>query len=142
STFPSPNLLRFLFCNILGYPAGPRYDKMHWSVVFNYQDTPCAIGDEKFGLRFYRPVDKRVDEQEIFGRLNAALGIVEKYVLSPAAAAALEHNDIAIVNHFSSLNARYLFFRKLAEERMRKVPPRSAFDQHEIAVAQFFKTEV
>jgi hypothetical protein len=122
-TVPIPRLIPYLFCDILHYPAGQRFDKMHWSVAFTYNGVTCVIADEKFGVRFYYTDGVCVDPQEVFGKINRALRIIEKEVLVPAAEAALDNNKVRVANHFASLDDRYRFFRELAQQRHDSLPP-------------------
>lgn len=112
--FPVPQLLLFLLQGVCGLSRGYRGEKMHWIVPFTYNGYNYAISDEKFGLYFYAEKGQNVKKQEILGKLQKAIEVVEKHILNKIANDQILNGNVSIYNQFNALSSHYDYFRQNA----------------------------
>jgi hypothetical protein len=113
--FPVPELVLFLFRNLMGWRWSGHGEKVRWSVYGSVNGEPVGFELRKFGFTILRAEDAKVPTARIVGQLKTALKEVEAF-LEPYAEAQVETGDVLIVNRFSEFGSRYRFFRQRAEK--------------------------
>lgn len=113
--FPVPGLLLFLLTGICKFSSRGREEKMHWNVAFTYKKYNYAITFEKFGLRLYAEKESKIKPEEVLGKLQKALELVERKFLGNIAKQQISAGNISIENQFIKLSNQYSYFREMAE---------------------------
>lgn len=113
--FPVPRLLLFLLTGICKFSSRGREEKMHWNVAFTYKKYNYAITFEKFGLRLYAEKESKIKPEEVLGKLQKALELVERKFLGNIAKQQISAGNISIENQFIKLSNQYSYFREMAE---------------------------
>jgi len=124
SDFPVPELVLFLFRNLMGWKWSGRGEKVRWSVYGSVKGEPIGFELRKFGFTILRAGDATVPTSRIVGQINSALKDVEAF-LEPYAKAQVESGHVLIANRFEEFDSRYRFFRERAEKAYAKAsePP-------------------
>ncbi|RWK76112.1 MAG: hypothetical protein EOR51_29995 [Mesorhizobium sp.] len=123
--FPVPDLVLFLLRNLMGWPWQGPGEKKRWTVFGSIDGEPVGFELRKFGFTILRSTDPKVPQSRIVGQMQSALKEVER-LLEPYAEAQVNQGEVLIVNRFSEFEARYRFFRNLADQAYAKAkkPPR------------------
>lgn len=124
SDFPVPELVLFLFRNLMGWKWSGHGEKVRWSVYGSVKGEPVGFELRKFGFTILRADDPTVPTSRIVGQIKSALKDVET-LLEPYAEAQVERGNVLIVNRFGEFDSRYRFFRERAEKAYAKAsrPP-------------------
>lgn len=117
---PVPELIPIVFSGILGFPNLGPGEKIRWQICFKYKNLLCNIAHEKFGIRlYYQQLEgnkSKINTDEIIGKINKGLRIIEKSILQDFSKYQFSQCNITIPNIYYSLNERYQYFRKMAEQ--------------------------
>jgi len=122
--FPVPELVLFTMRNLMGWRWHGHGEKVRWSVYGSVGGEPVVFELRKSGFSIAREPSSKIANSRIEGQLKAALQEVEKF-LEPFADHQVEQGEVLIVNRYAEFEARYRFFRNLAEKaygRADKVP--------------------
>lgn len=117
--FPVPELVLFLLRNLMGWQWLGHGEKTRWTVLGSVEGEPVGFELRKFGFTILRADDVKTPTSRIIGQLKTALKDVEK-LLEPHVRAQVAAGEALIVNRASEFEARYRFFRALAEKAYRK----------------------
>lgn len=117
--FPVPELVLFTLRNIMGWRWSGHGEKVRWTVYGSVDGEPVFFSMRKFGFTIGRKVDGQVASTKIEGQLASALKDVEK-ALETVAEHQVAVGDVLIVNRFGEFDARYRFFRELADKAFKK----------------------
>jgi hypothetical protein len=117
--FPVPELVLFTLRNIMGWRWSGHGEKVRWTAYGSVDGEPVFFSMRKFGFTIGRKVDGQVAGTRIEGQLSSALKEVEK-ALETVAEHQVAIGDVLIVNRFGEFDARYRFFRELADKAFKK----------------------
>lgn len=112
--FPVPELVLFLFRDVLDWTYYGPWEKVRWTVIGAVDGHLVAFELRKFGFTISRPPDRPDLDQRIEGQLVAALKCVERH-LAPLAHDQVAAGEVLIVNRLYEFDERYRFFRGLAD---------------------------
>ena len=112
--FPVPELVLFLFRDVLGWTYYGPWEKVRWTVIGAVDEHPIAFELRKFGFTISRPLEREDLDQRIEGQLTAALKHVERH-LAPVAREQVAGGEVLIINRYHEFDERYRFFRDLAD---------------------------
>lgn len=115
--FPVPELVLFALRNVMGFRASGPGEKMRWAVSCTFNGGPVSFEMAKFGFRIYAA--DSVDVKRLCGQLQVAVKHVEHW-LAPLAKQQAAKGNVTIANRHSEFDARYRFFRTLADRSYRK----------------------
>lgn len=116
SLFPVPELVLFALRNMLGFRWGGVGEKVRWSVYATVQGQPFVFELQKFGFRVLtqRNVEPKLLNR-VIGQLSGSLKLVEP-VLKLYADAQITVGNLTLENRISLYEARYRYFRDLADK--------------------------
>jgi hypothetical protein len=117
--FPVPKLVLFALRNVMGCQWTGPGEKVAWSVYCTFLGTPIAFELRKFGFTICYPDGAELNFDRIVGQLQTALRHVEE-ALRPIALAQADLGNVTIANRFGEFDARYRFFRTLADEAYKR----------------------
>lgn len=117
--FPVPELVLFVFRDLLGIEGYGPFEKMRWGVAFLFNRHGFAFEYRKFGLTLAHE-DKPGREaaaliEDLLDRTRRAVRVAER-VLESSAQAAAATGEVAVANHYRSLRDAYRFFRRRARD--------------------------
>lgn len=120
--FPVERILLFMLHKVCQFSLIPRWDKMHWGMIFKYKEVIHLISSNKFGLRMYSQKIDGIEKQqvEILQKLKKNIKFVEKNILAKSAEEQIITNNFTIQNNFYKLNGQYFYFRTQAQELFKK----------------------
>lgn len=123
--FPVPDLVLFTLRHLMGWSWQGAGEKVRWSVYGSVAGEPIVFEHRKFGFSIIRGPASKITNSRIEGQLKTALKEVEKF-LEPLAEHQIRQGEVLIVNRFSEFDARYRFFRDLANKSYGRAakPPR------------------
>jgi hypothetical protein len=124
---PVPHSVALVMSLLLGAHDLGRRDKLMWEYPFAYQDRPCSIALEKFGLRLYLGLDDssphedsaiadKSVEAELISKISTAARCIENKVLSNIVDEQRKAGRITIGNLASQLRQMYEYFRDRAAD--------------------------
>lgn len=113
---PVPSLYRYVLLEAVGGVELPREEKMAFDVGFRYENVPCTLALQKFGVRLYiatQVLESDVPElsNRLLGKLTKGVELVEKQVLRPLADQQLADGNVTIANQRGFLRTTYDHFR-------------------------------
>ncbi len=117
--FPVPELVLFTLRNVMGWRWSGHGEKVRWTVYGSVDGEPVFFSLQKFGFAIGRKVDGVVANTKIEGQLASALKEVEK-ALETVAEYQVAAGDVLIVNRFGEFDARYRFYRELADKAFKR----------------------
>jgi hypothetical protein len=117
--FPVPGLVLFTMRNLMGWPWSSHGEKVRWSVYGRVAGEPVVFEHRKFGFAILRGSDAKIPNSRIEGQLKTALKEVGKF-LEPFAEHQVGRGEVVIVNRFGEFDARYRFFRNLADKAYKR----------------------
>jgi len=108
---PPYYLLYFLFVDLLKYKNLGTFEKVAWTIPFDYKGKAYLIEHTKFGvyLNAHNPIEEKREIQEILERINIAIEIAKPY-FKYVANNAIDGNKINIKNNSAKLYNRYIYF--------------------------------
>jgi len=115
-----PELIQFIFSNILNYTVMGPGEKLRWQVRFFYENIDATFALEKFGLRLYLSSPTEDQEKlikiknEITGKLSRLILKAEKHIFTPFAKHQIKERNFTIANHYHKFENRFDFFRNKA----------------------------
>jgi len=113
--FPVPELVLFTMRNLMGWPWTGHGEKVRWSVYGQVAGEPVVFELRKFGFTILREPNAKIPHSRIVGQVRTALKEVETF-LEPFAEHQVARGEVLIVNRYSEFDARYRFFRNLADK--------------------------
>lgn len=117
---PVPELILFIFSNILDFPNLGRMEKMRWYIRFKYKSIICSIAYQKSGIYLYyeKPDsnDLEVNPDEIIGKIAKSFRIIEENILQDFSKYQIKEGNITIPNIYYMLDRMYQYFREKAEK--------------------------
>jgi hypothetical protein len=128
--FPVPELVLYLFRDIMGWTYFGPWEKVRWTVIGAVDGQPIAFELRKFGFTISRPPDRPDLDQRIEGQLIDALKRVERH-LAPVARAQVANGEVLVINRFYEFDERYRFLRDLADRAYLagSDPPQTSVDE-------------
>jgi hypothetical protein len=124
--FPVPELVLFVFRDLLGVERYGPWEKMRWGVCFIYRGRGIALELRKFGLTLVHEAgpDEEVRPlvQDLLDRTQRAVRVAEN-VLDSVAHEAAERGAVAVANVYRKLRDAYVFFRRKARDSFAAPPP-------------------
>jgi hypothetical protein len=94
--FPVPELVLFLFRDVLGWTYFGPWEKVRWTVIGAIDGQPIAFELRTFGFTISRPPDRPDLDQRIEGQLITALKCVERH-LAPVARGQVADGQVLVV---------------------------------------------
>jgi hypothetical protein len=124
---PVPSLYRYVLLEAVGGVDLPLDEKMAFDVGFRYENVPCTLALQKFGIRVYvatKVPDGKVRQfsDRLLGKLTKGVELLEKQVLRPLADQQLAEGNVTIANQRGFLRTTYEHFRDEAR-RAFATPP-------------------
>lgn len=119
AAFPVPELVLFTLRNLMRWRCQGPGEKVRWSVYGSVAGEPVGFELQKFGFAILRSADPKIPNSRIVGQLQGAIKEVER-LLRPYADLQVEQGEVLIVNRFAEFEARYRFFRDLADKAYSK----------------------
>ncbi len=117
--FPVPELVLFLLRNLMRWRWQGPGEKTRWTVLGSVEGEPVAFELRKFGFTILRGENPKISDARIVGQLKSALKDVED-LLGLVAEAQVAHGKALIINRAGEFEARYRFFRNLADKAYSK----------------------
>lgn len=122
-----PEVVRLVLLLLLKAPNLGQAEKLAWEYTFCFEDRPCSLAYEKYGLRLYLAKEganglgaKQHDDhsiaQLIIGKLIAASRCLENRLLSPMAKHEASMGNLVILNQLGDLREMYFYFRERAQD--------------------------
>lgn len=130
--FPVPELVLFVFRDLLGVDRYGPWEKMRWGVNFLYGGRGFAFELRKFGLTLVHETAPeevvRPLAQDLLDRTQRAVRVAES-VLEAVARDSAEHGEVAVANLYGKLRSAYVFFRRKARDSFRAPSPGPILDR-------------
>ncbi len=117
--FPVPELLLYMFRDVLGWKSSGPFEKMRWSVRGSFKGNPLYFELRKFGLFIMMGSKEDGDKERLIGQLHSALKIVDGS-LRLLIEEQIAKGDVVIPNRFHEFSKRYEFFRNHADDSFKK----------------------
>lgn len=120
---PAPALLALVLSEVIGADVHRQpYEKVHWTVAFNYKGRPASLALQKFGLRLRVAGDPGLGK-ELLGRLNKAMKVAERRSVQPWVKERTAGGHVEVENQATRFRHMYEFFREQAEESFSQPAP-------------------
>jgi hypothetical protein len=129
--FPVPELVLFVFRDLLGLRRYGPMEKMRWGVAFLFNGLGFAFEYRKFGLTLVHEDRPGGEAQgavaDLLDRTRRAVRVAER-VLESTAQTAAAAGEVAVANQYRSLRDAYRFFRRKARDAYRAPDPEPTRD--------------
>ena len=122
---PEPYLVYFLLVDLLDYRDLGHWEKLAYSIPVDFNGTAYLIEHRKFGLGLFAadPELQEDDATRIVHLIRNAVKVSQPYFEHLADEAA-DGAKLNLKNHSRALYDRYLFFRKIFQEKQKEMEKR------------------
>lgn len=123
SNLPLPGVLRFAYCNVLGFHAEGPWEKIAWVIHGEAFGRKFRISFRKFGPRL--SIEAPCDEDIVNQIKVMQIGLYKETIryLRTLRDSMMDAGDFTIENKSLTLQSEYSFFRNHAFEAYRSNPP-------------------
>ena len=124
TNLPPSDMVFLTLVGVCEYSHAGRFEKVAWSVEFNYKSIPFAFSLQKFGLRLYRHKNSAPAAglaEEMLRALANGMSIVAK-LCEPLVLSQVTSGNVTIANSFVQLDNMYAYFREQAKRNFASKP--------------------